>query len=307
MKILVVLFFILIKLTYFSQSTPCFQQKRICDFQKITNCNDLVSFDEDTDTYYSKKDSRLLYSGKCVTCYRNGQLKSQISIVNGKQDSIGLEYYESGCLQSKMYYLSGKLDGEITYYYDSTNNKAQQELFKEGIRNGKSIEFENNTTNDTLIYTTFKNNKLDGIKKEFYAKNKIWRIIEYKNGIQNGTQKKYNSDGKIEMEISFKNGKKDGVWHYYFDSGLEAKLENWSEGLKNGEFKILDEKGLIKMQEFYKINIPIDKHIQNYPDGKPKHITIYDKKGIIIEEFFFDEFGTKKDIIKQVEKKKKLK
>lgn len=305
MKKLVVLFFILIKVNYFSQSIPCFQQKRICDFQKITNCNDLVSFDEDTDTYYSKKDARLLYSGKCVTCYRNGQLKSQISIVNGKQDSIGLEYYESGCIQSKMYYLSGKLDGEITYYYDSTNNKAQQELFKEGIRNGKSIEFENNTTNDTLIYTTFKNNKLDGIKKEFYPNNKIWRIIEYKNGIQNGTQKKYSLEGKIEMEISFKNGKKDGVWHYYFDSGLEAKLENWSEGLKNGEFKIMDEKGIIKMQEFYKINIPIDKHIQNYPDGKPKHITIYDKKGIIIEELSFDEFGSKKYIIKQVEKKKK--
>lgn len=305
MKKLVVLFFILIKVNYFSQSIPCFQQKRICDFQKITNCNDLVSFDEDTDTYYSKKDARLLYSGKCVTCYRNGQLKSQISIVNGKQDSIGLEYYESGCIQSKMYYLSGKLDGEITYYYDSTNNKAQQELFKEGIRNGKSIEFENNTTNDTLIYTTFKNNKLDGIKKEFYPNNKIWRIIEYKNGIQNGTQKKYSLEGKIEMEISFKNGKKDGVWHYYFDSGLEAKLENWSEGLKNGEFKIMDEKGIIKMQEFYKINIPIDKHIQNYHDGKPKHITIYDKKGIIIEELSFDEFGSKKYIIKQVEKKKK--
>lgn len=305
MKKLVVLFFILIKVNYFSQSIPCFQQKRICDFQKITNCNDLVSFDEDTDTYYSKKDARLLYSGKCVTCYRNGQLKSQISIVNGKQDSIGLEYYESGCLQSEMFYLGGKLNGEITYYYDSTNNKAQQELFKEGIRNGKSIEFENNTTNDTLIYTTFKNNKLDGIKKEFYPNNKIWRIIEYKNGIQNGTQKKYSLEGKIEMEISFKNGKKDGVWHYYFDSGLEAKLENWSEGLKNGEFKIMDEKGIIKMQEFYKINIPIDKHIQNYPDGKTKHITIYDKKGIIIEELSFDEFGSKKYIIKQVEKKKK--
>jgi antitoxin component YwqK of YwqJK toxin-antitoxin module len=205
-----------------------------------------------------------------------------------------------------MFYVVGKLDGEITYFYDSTNNKAQQELFKEGIRNGKSIEFENNTTNDTLIYTTFKNNKLDGIKKEFYPNNKIWRIIEYKNGIQNGSQKKYNLEGKIEMEISFKNGKKDGVWHYYFDSGLEAKLENWSEGSKNGEFKIMDEKGLIKMQEFYKINIPIDKHIQNYPDGKPKHITIYDKKGIIIEELSFDEFGTKKDIIKRVEKKKNL-
>jgi antitoxin component YwqK of YwqJK toxin-antitoxin module len=298
MKILVVLFFILIKANYFSQSIPCFQQKRICDFQKITNCNDLVSFDEDTDTYYSKKDSRLLYSGKCVTCYRNGQLKSQISIVNGKQDSIGLEYYESGCLQSKMFYVVGKLDGEITFYFDSTNNKAQSEFFKTGIRYGKKITFYNNPSNDTILFESFKNNLLDGPKKEFYPNNKIHRITEYSAGLQNGSQKTYGNTGKLELDISFKNGKKHGAWHYYFDSGLEAKIENWSEGEKNGEFKELDEKGLILTQEFYKKNIPIEKHIQNYPDGKSKHITIFDKKGNIIEETSFDESGVKTEIIK---------
>lgn len=305
MKIIAVLFFILIVKNFFAQSTPCYLQKRFCDNRKIKNCNELVSFNDETDTYFSKKNISILYTGNCVTCYRNGQLKSQISIINGKQDSIGIEYYESGCIQSKMYFVLGKLDGEVTFYYDSTNKKAQQEFFNQGIRNGKSIEFENNTTNDTIIYKTFKNNKLDGIKKEFYPNNKILRIIEYKNGVLDGIQKKYNSESMIEMEISFKNGKKDGVWHYYFDSGLEAKLENWSDGLKNGEFKVIDEKGIIKTQEYYKKNIPIEKHIQNYPDGKPKLVTIYDKKGIIIEEFSFDEFGTKKDIIKRVEKKKK--
>ena len=298
MKILVVLFFILIKVNYFSQSIPCFQQKRICDFQKITNCNDLVSFDEDTDTYYSKKDARLLYSGKCVTCYRNGQLKSQISIVNGKQDSIGLEYYESGCIQSKMYYLSGKLDGEITFYFDSTNNKAETEFFKSGIRNGIKIQFFNNPSNDTIAYTNYKNNLLDGLKKEFYPNNKTYRIAEYTAGLQNGSQKTYSNKGKLESELAFKNGKKHGAWHYYFDSGLKAKLENWSEGLKNGEFKELDEKGLIQTQEFYKNNIPIEKHIQNYPDGKPKYISIFDKKGNVIEETSFDESGVKTEIIK---------
>lgn len=30
-------------------------RKRICDNNKIANCYNLVSFDEDTDTYYAKK------------------------------------------------------------------------------------------------------------------------------------------------------------------------------------------------------------------------------------------------------------
>jgi antitoxin component YwqK of YwqJK toxin-antitoxin module len=281
-----------------AQKKPCYQEKKICDNNKIANCNNLVLFDEDTDTYYAKKDSRLIYSGDCVTCYRNGQLKSQISIVNGKQDSVGKEYYESGCLQSEMFYVGGKLDGEIIFYFDSTNNKAQSEFFKSGIRNGIKITFENNSSNDTISYINYKNNLLDGVKKEFYPNNKPHRIAEYSIGLQNGSRKTYSNSGKLELEIFFKNGKKHGAWHYYFDSGLEAKLENWSEGEKNGEFKELDEKGLILTQEFYMKNIPIEKHIQNYPDGKPKHITIFDKKGNIIEETSFDESGVKTEIIK---------
>jgi antitoxin component YwqK of YwqJK toxin-antitoxin module len=298
MRTSITLIFISVGLFCMAQTKPCYQEKRICDNTKIANCYNLVSFDEDTDTYYAKKDYRLLYSGKCVTCYQNGQLKSQISILNGKQDSVGLEYYESGCLQSEMFYVGGKLDREITFYFDSTNNKAETEFFKSGIRNGIKIQFFNNPSNDTIAYANYKNNLLDGLKKEFYPNNKIHRIAEYTAGLQNGSQKTYSNKGKLESELSFKNGKKHGAWHYYFDSGLEAKLENWSEGLMNGEFKELDEKGLILTHEFYKNNIPIEKHIQNYPDGKPKYITIFDKKGNVIEESLFDESGVKTEIIK---------
>ena len=298
MKALVTLIFISTKLFSFSQTKPCYQEKRICDYRKIANCNNLVSFDENTDTYYAKKDNSLLYTGNCVSCYRNGQMKSQISIVNGKQDTVGLEYFESGCLQSKMYYIAGKLDGEITFYFDSTNKKSQTEIFKGGIRNGRKIQFYNNSSNDTAVYINYKNNLLDGIKKEFNPNNKIYRIAEYKNGLQNGRQKTYSNDGRLELELGFKNGKNHGVWHYYFDSGKEAKIENWYEGLKNGEFKELDENGIILSQEFYKNNIPVETHYENYPNGKPKHITIFDKKGKIIEESSFDESGKKTEIIK---------
>ena len=293
-----ILILISIKLFSFSQTKPCYQEKRLCDNRKIANCNNLVSFDEDTDTYYSKKYNTLLYSGNCISCYRNGQIKSQISILNGKQDSLGLEYYESGCIQSKMFFITGKLNGEITFYYDSTNNKAQSEFFKDGIRNGNKITFYDNSTNDTISFESYKNNLLDGPKKEFYPNNKIHRITEYSAGLQNDSQKTYGNTGKLELDISFKNGKKHGAWHYYFDSGLEVKLENWNEGLRNGEFKQVDENGIILSQEFYKNNIPVGTHLENYPNGKAKHISVFDKKGIKIEAFSFDENGVKTEIIK---------
>lgn len=305
MKTIILLCITLSILNYISQTIPCYQQKKIVNNRKIANCNELVSFDEETDTYYSKKDYTLRYSGKCFSSYRNGQIKSEIRIVNGKQDSIGIEYYESGCVQSKLFYILGKLEGEAIFYFDSTGNKAQIENFKNGVRNGKSIQLENNATNDTLEFITFKNNQLDGIKKEFYPKNKVHRIIEYKNGLQNGCQKNYNKDGKIELEISFQDGKKNGTWKYFFDSGKEATIQNWKDGQKNGEFSTFNEKGLILFQQFFEKNMSVDTHLENYPDGKTKHVTVFSKKSEIIEEYSFDEFGVKKEIIKRIEKNKK--
>ncbi len=293
----------------YSQKTPCYQQKIVCDKYTVANCHNLVSFDEEKNTYYSKKNLNLLYTGNCVTCHRNGQLESQISIVNGKQDSLGLgisiAYYESGCVQSKLLFISGNLEGEAIFYFDSTGNKAQIENFKNGLLNGKSIQFDNNPTNDTLEFTSYKNNQLDGLKKEFYPDNKVRRSAEYKNGVQHGIQKSFSKDGIIEMEIEFLNGKKHGEWRYYFNTGMLATIQNWNSGQKDGEFKAMDEKGTILLYELYTKGIPNGTHFENDSKGMAKHVVVFNKKGERIEEYSFDEFGIKKVIIERIEKEKK--
>jgi uncharacterized protein (DUF2249 family) len=74
--------------------------------------------------------------------------------------------------------------------------------------------------------------------------------------------------------------------------------------MKNGEFKTSDEQGKIVNQAFYKRDIPEGKHIENFSDGKPKHVTVY-VKGEKIEEYTFDDYGVRTDIVKLEEKKKK--
>lgn len=64
----------------------------------------------------------------------------------------------------------------------------------------------------------------------------------------------------------------------------------------------MDEKGLILKQEFFKKGIPDGKHIENYEDGKPKHVTQY-LKGEKIEEYSFDNYGVRKEIVKINDKK----
>jgi antitoxin component YwqK of YwqJK toxin-antitoxin module len=66
----------------------------------------------------------------------------------------------------------------------------------------------------------------------------------------------------------------------------------------------MDEKGMILKQEFFKKGTPDGKHIENYEDGKPKHITQY-LKGEKIEEYSFDIYGVRTDIVKISDKNKK--
>ena len=302
-SILFVLSLIVAQMTL-SQEVPCYKKKPICDFKKVKNCNELVSYDEYSNTYLSRKESSSVFNGTCVSCYRNGVVETQIKIVNGKQDSTGINYYESGCPQSKMNFIMGIMDGPTTFFYDSTGKKQSEESFKMGKKDGMSIMFRNNDKNDTIKYETYKDDKLDGVKKEFFENGKPKRVVHYKKGLPDGTHQTYNEEGKLMVDIGFKEGKNNGTWKYYFDDGKEANVQNWLNGVKNGEFKNMDEKGLILKQEFFKKGIPDGKHIENYEDGKPKHVTQY-LKGEKIEEYSFDTYGVRTDIIKMAEKNKK--
>jgi antitoxin component YwqK of YwqJK toxin-antitoxin module len=144
------------------------------------------------------------------------------------------------------------------------------------------------------------------MKKEFFENGKVKRIVNYKNGLTDGYHKQFNIDGQLIVDIEFKEGKNHGAWTYYFDDGKVANIQNWNKGIKNGEFKTIDNKGLILKQASYKKGIPEGKHIEYYEDGNPKHVTQY-LKGEIIEEYSFDNYGVRTDIVKLIENNKKSK
>jgi antitoxin component YwqK of YwqJK toxin-antitoxin module len=99
-------------------------------------------------------------------------------------------------------------------------------------------------------------------------------------------------------EMNYQLGKKHGKWTYFYPHGVEARLESWTMGVKDGEFRTNNEKGEILTQEFFKKGIPDGTHIVNFPNGKPRHITVYEK-GQVAEEHEFEELTGAKHTIKE--------
>ena len=72
--------------TSYTQKTPCYKRKKICNFQYLTNCYEKVAFDTASNRYYSRQNLGSFFDGTCTTCHRNGVVEQQITINEGKRN-----------------------------------------------------------------------------------------------------------------------------------------------------------------------------------------------------------------------------
>lgn len=117
------------------------------------------------------------------THYVNGNLESEVRIVNGKMNGPCKGYYEDGKLKNEMNYRDDKMEGIVRQYYP----------------NG-SLEWEAN----------YVNGNYQGVYKAYSKSGTLVKEGNYKDGECHGIYKWYNEDGSLKKEINYKNGEKVG-------------------------------------------------------------------------------------------------
>lgn len=257
----------------------------------VVDCNEKLTYDQDADIVYAGNYGKP-FTGQCETCHMNGKLERRITFVNGKQNGVDTSYYASGCIQSVQSTILGEQNGQWLLYYDSSayNAKPMWEMnYQAGEKHGKHIFY--TKKGDTTKWENYNNGLLHGTKRIYYPGSKIKREVDYNNGVMDGYFKEYNRDGIVTLEIIYKEGKKNEEAKYYYDDGTLLKTENWMMDVKHGEFKTFYYQGDVQTQENYKKGVKTGWFIEYYPDGITKQKTLYDKKGVRIEEHKYDEQG----------------
>ena len=61
---------------------------------------------------------------------------------------------------------------------------------------------------DKISTIRYKNDKIDGIKEEYYPANRLKSLTPYKNGKKHGIETHYSPNGDILKEITYKYGRK---------------------------------------------------------------------------------------------------
>ncbi len=105
-------------------------------------------------------------------------VKSITSYVSGKKEGVLVEFNENGQLLRRCNYHNDLRDGEYKEYNYST---VKEERF-------------------------YKNGKLEGTVKIFYADGKLMEEGLYKNGVRDGLSKWFDQQGNMTIEYEYKDG-----------------------------------------------------------------------------------------------------
>ncbi|MFT6881701.1 MAG: antitoxin component YwqK of YwqJK toxin-antitoxin module [Marinoscillum sp.] len=110
------------------------------------------------------------FSGHVVEYYENGELKSDVSFLNGLRQSVSKGYHPNGVLAYERLYKVGEKHGNHVGFYESG---AKQ--FEYHFDHGVNI----------------------GTHTEWYESGQVSTLFNYENGQPFGLQQTYRSDGKL--------------------------------------------------------------------------------------------------------------
>jgi len=183
----------------------------------------------------------------------------------------------------RLFLLIDVIDFQSLYAEENNNipqisNKSTKENVSE-----KEIKLPNEYTRDQVIkdkdLTIDAKSRIpiNGVVKEFYeSSHALKSIIEYKNGKLNGSSKGYFANGKLQVEGKFINGDSEGILKEYYESGKLFKEIAYKNTKPEGIVKIYYEKsGKLKAEMFYKEGKLEGQFKIYYESGKINEINIY--------------------------------
>lgn len=274
------------------KATEVPQKCRDPRFRMVSDCDGTVYFDQDNEAYIHKKSGKP-FSGVCKVCHMNGNLEMYLNFQGGRpvgKDTIWHNNGKPNLIRSHDDQGLGKEDGTWKLYREDGSLKWEKTYIM-GAEDGESRYY----FPDTSIWKieTWSNGQMNGRKQEYYPNNTLKKEIMYANGEWNGKYITYFQSGMVESEQEFKNGKKEGLSRYYYDNGELFYEESHLNGCRDGETRRFYPKNQMKWTvENYKGDLRHGVFEEYYDNDKniKKYDAIY-KKGALIEEHFYDEFG----------------
>jgi antitoxin component YwqK of YwqJK toxin-antitoxin module len=136
--------------------------------------------------------------------YKNGNVKSEVYIEEGKKEGVEKIYSEKGVLEEEVTYSNGIKSG-ITKDYFSNGQLYWEVNYVDGKYDGVYKEYSEKGI--LILEGEYKKGREDGLIKAYFENGKLKSITPYKKGITDGEFKEYYESGQLLMEATYENDK----------------------------------------------------------------------------------------------------
>jgi antitoxin component YwqK of YwqJK toxin-antitoxin module len=168
---------------------------------------------------YSNKE--IVFHGRYVEYYPNGQRFKQGMYVDGKQDGMWGYWHDNGRIAKKGQFIDGEHDG-IWIYKTDKGHMRRQESYKNGLKDGLWIVY----------------GRLPGTKV---------REENWKQDLRHGLTTEYNPEtGQIMMTTEWVDGKKQGKEQVWYEDGSKAIYREYQDGELHGRAVVWAPSGSVR-------------------------------------------------------------
>ena len=166
-------------------------------------------------------------------------------------------FYKSSKTKAVVNHNALRTGRSVAYLYHESTGKAMSIGIYSNLK--KDSVWQNFTPSGRLSNTeTYKDDKLDGIKKIYFVpedpsdKSRIVAtIMTYKAGELHGEYKEYFLSKKIKVRGNYTNNKQTGAWEEFHINGQRAATYRYDAGRKHGYAIAYDTKGARLGEAFY--------------------------------------------------------
>jgi antitoxin component YwqK of YwqJK toxin-antitoxin module len=208
-RLLLFVFFITYKISV-AQSFELFNQDTI----NIIDVNNL-------------KQGHWIFWGKMkkLPGYKDDQKVEEGAYKDSKQVGLWKKYFPGGNIKDEITYLNGRPNGYYVNYYE--NGKVQEE--GTWVNNKQVGQFKRYHENGVVAQEFNFNNKgvREGVQKYYYDNGKLMMVGDWAEGKESGILKEYYENGDLRAERNFANGVMDPATSKEFEpkKPLEKKPE----------------------------------------------------------------------------------
>ena len=180
---------------------------------------------------------------------KNGSLKINAEIKDGKNHGKFSLYDKSGKLKSTETFVNGIMDGKYKYYYGN-GQLRQRGCIKNHKKDG---EVKTHLENGNLILIEkFKNGKKHGKVKSYHQYKDLTvrsnRVETWKNGKLHGEYIDYHLNKKERAKGNMLYGMMDGKWTFWYHNGNKELKCKFDFGNPVGSAIIYHDNGVLKQE-----------------------------------------------------------